>query len=215
MVVMRHHIPVYDPHHFHHFAPPAGVSDHWLNAVLAVGAIAGALAVIVGAVFTTRYGRRASVSVSAWALKSGDSNGVVVRPSVKAVGVFKVRFEHSVVKVAEVQAQPDGTFHVDEAHEKRNPFDTDSVFVDGGEELQTSVVVNVFGPPTPSAIAWIARFEATAYPRFPRLFPWRPVVRGVASLPLPTRWKRWLSETASRRYSWSDEVFVPLPVDEP
>jgi len=204
------------PHSIHHVvdhlvARLSVSADHWLNVSLGVGAILGGAAVVVGGFFTARYGRRASVSVSAHVQRTAHSCAVVVRPSVKAVGVFKVRLKHSTVKVAEVRREDDGQIRAVDPP----PWGQDDVFrsayADGGEELQISVFVPVLMP-RENVVAWAARFEITVEPRFLRRLGWfADRWWGLPPLTISPAVRRWLKRQSVRETNWYDTVFVLVP----
>jgi hypothetical protein len=165
-----------------------GASDHLLNFTLGLGALFGILAVIVGGVFTARYGRRGSVSVSAELVRSPQLCAIVVRPSVKAVGVFKIRFSYSRVTVEVVRYDADGRFLSSSSPVLKENVFADS-FVEGGEELLTTVFLPVREPDA-TTLGWFARIEVKAPSRF---------LRGrLSKLPI-----------AGSSY-WYDTVFVPV-----
>lgn len=163
-------------------------SDLWLNLALGGGAIFGVIAIVVGATFTARYGRRASVSVSAQLFQSHNVFAIIVRPSVKAVGVFKIRFTYARVTVVPLKFDSNA-----EQLPSEPPAITENVFgdsyVEGGEELLTTIFQPVREPDT-STIGWFARIEVQASPRF---------LRGRLST----------LGTSNNSY-WYDTVFVPI-----
>ncbi len=163
-------------------------SDHWLNFALGLGSIFGIIAVAIGASFTARYGRRGSVSVTAELVRSPQLFAIVVRPSVKAVGVFKIRFSYSRVTVEVVRYDSDGRYVSSGSPASKENVFADS-FVEGGEELLTSVFLPVAQPDS-ATLGWFARIEVKAPPRF---------LRG------------WLSKLpfSSSSY-WYDTVFVSV-----
>ncbi len=226
---MRH----YPYPHFHRItAVPVSVHvanapDHWLNVVLALAAIATTAGFVAGAIFTARYGRRASVSISAKAQAVPGGYLITARPSVKAVGVFRVKFtkgdEGSHLEVDQVyvdaQWQP-----VRVPSETRSNLFGDS-FVEGGEELQTTTVIPVPTPPG-SVIGWFLWVQVCAPNRFLRLGWLRWVVRRN---PLKwvlarssVRWVRAKTPTPIRRrvrrafkgWQWTDQIFVSIPKKE-
>jgi hypothetical protein len=200
--------------------------DRWFNIVTGAGAAAGALGVVAGAFFAARYGRRASVSLTASVLPTPVGFVIVARPSVKAVGIFRVRFvkgnSGSKVMVVEMYQDDQGEPQCAKTYPRLNIFG--EAFVDGGEELVTTTLIPV---PTPAAsvIGWAVWFEVHAPNRFLRL---RWLTRAVARKPVrwawnqpPTQWL-WLRvpqpwRKALRRvflsegWSWTDQVFLPLP----
>ncbi|MGH9007426.1 MAG: hypothetical protein ACRDV6_06915, partial [Acidimicrobiales bacterium] len=66
--------------------------DHWLNILTGSGATAAVVGVVGGAAFAARYGRRASLTISATAEPAKGGYLIIVRPCVKAVGIFRVKF---------------------------------------------------------------------------------------------------------------------------
>jgi hypothetical protein len=201
------------PHLAHYLAPFADTPDHLLNGALIIGALAGAVAVVVGGIFTARYGRRASVSICAESQRTPTSCAIVVRPSVKAVGVFKVKFKHCIVKVSEVQKGSDGEYvSVENGIEHvENVFKNS--YVDGGEDLQTSIFVPVPLPQS-NVVAWAVRFELEAAPRFSRWLPPRRLAGRLSNAEiLPKRVRKSLADVSKRTFYWHDTVFVPVTAD--
>jgi hypothetical protein len=214
------------PWHAWHYPsgpPPVSVPlpppDHWLNVVLALGALAAVAGVLVGAFFTALYGRRASVSLSATAAKTPGGYVILARPSVKAVGVFRVRFlggnEGSQVTVTEYYTDVAGNPIEAITYPRRNLFG--EAFVDGGETLTTTTLVPV---PNPAAtvFGWAVWLEVRA----PNRFLGRLWIRAAGHWILrrrPVRFTRRHSPRFLRRWlrrifgdwSWTDQVFVPVP----
>lgn len=203
--------------------------DHLFNIVTEVGAAAGALGVAAGAFFAARYGRRASVSLTARVLPTSAGFVIMARPSVKAVGIFRVRFVkgNSGSKVLVVEMYQDDHGEPRPAKTYRRVNILGEAFVDGGEELATTTLIPVPAPPA-SVIGWAVWFEVHAPNRFLRL---RWLTRAVARKPVRWVWNQpptrrlWLkvpepSRKALRRtflgegWSWTDQVFVPLPKTE-
>ncbi len=151
-------------------APVVPAPDHWLNVMTEVGATAGALGIAAGAFFAARYGRRASVSLEATVLPTPAGFVIVARPSVKAVGIFRVRFVRgnsgSKVMVVEMYQDDKGEPHPALTYPRLNVFG--EAFVDGGEELVTTTLIPVPVPPA-SVIGWAVWFEVHAPNRFLRL----------------------------------------------
>jgi hypothetical protein len=203
----------------------AAAPDHLFNIVTGVGAAAGALGVAAGAFFAARYGRRASVSLTASVLSTQKGFVIVARPSVRAVGVFRVRFVQgtgSKVIVFEMYQDDKGEPQPALSYPRLNVFG--EAFVDGGEELVTTTLIPVPVPPA-SVIGWAVWFQVHAPNRFLR-FRW--LTRAIARRPVRWAWKRgpvqWLwhrvpkpCRKVLRRvflgegWSWTDQVFVPLP----
>ncbi len=169
-----------------HHAGAVGVpTDHWLNVVLGLGALATVLGATTGFVLAARYGRKASVHLSAEAVETARSGVLVrVRPSVSAVGIFRLRFRKNrgaVVTTTEVWADDEG-----ELHDGRF-WDQDAIFgpsfVEGGETLTTTVVFPLGEPPA-RVVGWRVSI-AIAVPRR-RLIP-------------------------HDSWTWADRVFVAVP----
>ena len=72
---------------------PTTPPDHLLNFVLGGAAVLTILGVTVGGWFGLRYGRRASVSLTATVDEREGGCLVVIRPSIKAVGILRVKFK--------------------------------------------------------------------------------------------------------------------------
>jgi hypothetical protein len=199
-------------------------TDLWLNVVLGLAAIVTAVTLMAGAIFTARYGRRASVSVKADADKIPGGYILTVRPSVKAVGVFRIKFTKgaagSQIRVAQVyvdeQWQP-----VRITGEPRQDIFGES-FVEGGEELATTTVVPVSEPPG-SVIGWFVWLQVCAPNRFLRVEWLRWIIdhRPVRWVVRPgfAKWVRTRTPAPIRRrvrrvlhgWQWTDQIFVPLP----
>ena len=128
------------------------------------------------------------MSVAAELVRSPQLCAIVVRPSVKAVGVFKIRFSYSRVSVEVVRYDSDGRYISSGSPATKENVFADS-FVEGGEELLTSVFIPVTEPDA-TTLGWLARIEVKAPPRF---------LRG------------WLSKLpfSSSSY-WYDTVFVSV-----
>jgi hypothetical protein len=216
--------PPFFGHPLLHHAAFSGSSDHWLNIVLGLAALATLAGFAAGAIFTGRYGRRASVSLSAKATPVPGGYLIVARPSVKAVGVFRVKFtkgeEGSQLQVTQVfidaEWQP-----VRVPDERRSNLFGDS-FVEGGEELTTTTVIAVPKPPA-SVIGWFLWLQVCAPNRFLRLdwvrrglrWPpirwvvgWRSFRKLRAKIPAPIR--RYVRRILNG-WQWTDQIFVPLP----
>lgn len=197
-----------------------GSPDHWLNAATGAGGIAACLATIGAGVMAARYGRRASVSISAEAQPTATGFLIVARPSVKAVGVFRVRLrsraDSSRVVVAEVRSSG-GRDPVLARVATRSGFFGD-VLIDGGEEQITTTLVPVPAP-HPSAIGWAVWFQVSARNRFLRLA-WVPNLSFIQWLGSRRRIRSLGAHLSSplrnlllRPFSdwvWFDQIFVPL-----
>lgn len=147
------------------------------------GGIATSLAFVGGVWIAARYGSRANASVSAVSYEVDGGAIVVVRPSVSAVGAFRLNFADdrgAFVLVTEVwrvaQGITDGRFWQQEAI-------FESQFVEPGETLMTSIAFPVESP-LPSLVGWRVSFGLQA-----------------------ARWPR----RSDRVWAWSDRAFVPAP----
>lgn len=144
--------------------------DHLFNFVTELGAALAGGAVLGGATLAFLYGRRASAAISAEVHPTPAGFVVSTRPTVKAVGVFRVKFQEGrgvVVRLTEVVVDDNGDLQEnDNAWEHEGAFDQQ--FVDPGEELTTSVT---FGPilPEPSVVGWMVYLRVTAPTRFARV----------------------------------------------
>jgi hypothetical protein len=174
--------------------------DRWLNVMQGLGATATVLVFLGGAYSVARYGRRASVSVEAKAMQH--SSGVVlsVRPTVKAVGIFRVKFHGprgAVIRVAEWYVPPG--YDPDLGYDPQNPHGLALVegrvwehaavfgekgeqFAEGGEALSTTSDF-LLPNPSPSTVGWSVNLFIAA----------------------PTRWMPGSSG------AWADRIFVPRP----
>jgi len=166
----------------------ANSGDHWLNLSLGVGAIFGVLAVIGGGICTARYGRRGCLSVTAELVQSSQLTAILVRPRIKAVGVFRIRFSYTRVTVEVVAYDENGRYLSSSSPMMKENVFGDS-FVEGGEELLTSVLIPVTHPDV-TTIGWFARIEVKAPPRF---------LRG-----------RFSTFSFAKSAYWYDTVFVPI-----
>ncbi len=176
--------------------PGAAASDHWLNVMLGLGGLAAVAGVVGGAYLAARYGRRASVSIKAEARPNNSGVLIVARPIVKSVGIFRVRFEEeegAVVKATEVWIDDDRKVRVEIGERSlgrtgsNSEAFTNDTFVEGSEELQTTVLIPM-PPPTARVIGWMVSLEVYARSRF--LYD---LFRG------------------RRPYWWTDRVFVERP----
>ncbi len=179
---------------------PVPAPDHWLNVVLALGALAAVAGLIGGAYLAGRYGRRASVSIKAEAHENPTGVLIVARPSVKSVGIFRIKFHKergAVVKATEVYIDGAGVVKVDgRSRPNLDVFGNDSL-VEGAEQLLTTVLI-LMPKPTQSVIGWLVDLDVRARHRF--LYYILKIVPKVGD----------------RGYFWTDRVFVPrsLPPQE-
>jgi hypothetical protein len=165
-----------------HSVVTATPGHDWLSIVTGLGAIATTAGVVTGAVIAVLYGRKASVSLTAFPHVTERGTVVTARPIVKAVGLFRVKFrptEGVTVRLTEVYVEGG------ELREGRS-WTADGAFgqqyVDAGEELPTTVVFPPMNPPG-SVIGWLVYLKIAAPVRLAKF-------RGA-----------W----------WMDQVFVPRP----
>jgi hypothetical protein len=163
----------------------SGTPDHWLDVMTGLGAAVTAAGVLTGGVLAARYGRKATVQLSAEAYWTPDVVLVSVRPSVMAVGIFRVRFKESrgaVLTTTELWMDTKGGVN-DGGH-----WDQDAVFgpsfVEGGETLTTTTVFPV-GKPQSNVVGW----------------------RVSIAIQVPRRWY-----VPGDAFTWADRVFVPVPI---
>ena len=101
----------------------------WVDASDAAGSIATAVGVIGGVVIAILYSRKATATVSAEAVVTNSGTLVSVRPSIYALGPFKLKFADSdgaVVRVTPVLAtESDGTRSDEVSSKKREAFPAD------------------------------------------------------------------------------------------
>ena len=143
---------------------PHYLARHGLNLVVGLGAFATFAGVVIGAVLAVLYGRTGSASVSASVHLTPAGYVIAARPSVKAVGLFRVKFSEKagiVVRLVEIYVDND------QLKEGREWTDTSSFghqYADAGEELLTTVV---FGPVQAAltVVGWTVFFRAAATTR--------------------------------------------------
>lgn len=208
----------------------AAPTDHWLNLATGSGGVAAVIGLVAGGFFTARYGRRASLSLSATATKRPDGGYVIAaRPKIKAVGVFRVRLlkgnAGSTVMVAEVSNDEQGRLKKGTIYPATG-FMGES-FVEGGEVLATTALVSVPAPDS-ATTGWAVWVQLCVPNRFLRL---GRVERWVDHLFPRQRWSgrvaRWIIRKLPTRFSnrirrllrspgsaWTDQVFVPVPRGE-
>jgi len=165
---------------------PAPVPDHLYDFLTAGGATAGIVGVALGAGFTFLYGRRASVSIAAKPHETPNGLVIATRPTVKAVGVFRVKFRNRdgiVVRLVEVYVDGNGDLQEDEETAREHTGAFEQQYVDPGEELTTTVTFSPTNPPE-SVIGWT-------------------VYLGISA---PTRLARF------RTGWWADQIFVARPI---
>ncbi len=159
----------------------------WLGAAAAFLAFAGATYA------AARYGRRASVSIQADAHENPTGVLITARPSVRSVGIFRIRFDKDrgvVVKATEVYIDGAGDVQVNgRSRPNSDVFGNDSL-VEGAEELLTTVLI-LMPKPTQSVIGWLVDLDVRARHRF--------LYYIVKIIP----------KARDRSYFWTDRVFVP------
>jgi hypothetical protein len=153
----------------------------WVDASEAAGSIAAALGLLGGVAIAWFYGRKATAQVAAEAYLANGSVLLSTRPSICAVGLFRLKFtgdDGATVRVTEM---------VQTEHDLRDGrhWDAEAIFgesfVEGGETLTTTVVFPL-GPLPVEVVGWRVSFGVTV--------------------------QRWPS---GQGWSWADQVFVPRP----
>jgi hypothetical protein len=155
----------------------------WVDASEVSGAIAASLAFLGGIVISAFYGRKANVVVTGEAHLIGDDVFVSTRPSISAVGFYRLKFasdDGAYVRVTEVY-QIDGKLHNGRYWEAEAIFGAS--FVEGGETLTTTVIFPL-GTLPPEVVGWRCSF-------------------GVKVVRFPRSSKRW--------WAWADQNFIPRP----
>lgn len=135
--------------------PAFPAPDQLFDFVTEIGAAATAIGVAVGGLFAAHYGKRASTSVSATASETPNGIMMVVRPVIKAVGIFRVHFEEgrgSYISVQEMIFDGEGVL-VPRGDPVRTEGFFDGQFVEAGEELTTSVLFSQV-PCSDSTVGW-------------------------------------------------------------
>lgn len=163
------------------------LAAHGLSIMIGAGAVATALGVAAGGVLAGKYGRRASVSIEADVHPSERGVVISVRPTVKAVGVFPVKFlddpDAVIIRVIDVAVGDSGQLLRGDIRPKRDVFKQQ--FVEAGEELSTTCVFPPF-PVKPNVIGWTVSIVVSA----------------------KTRWLRRLLNVSGY---WTDQVFIERP----
>ncbi|MCL4445483.1 MAG: hypothetical protein M1134_01205 [Actinobacteria bacterium] len=153
----------------------------WVNVPEVAGAIATALGFLGAVTIAVFYGRKATAQVAAEAYLADSSVLVSVRPSICAVGLFRLRFaDDDSVRIRVTEMVQDGDSLRNGRRWEAKAVFGDS-FVEGGETLTTTVVFPL-GVLPPEVLGWRVSFGVTV--------------------------ERW---PAGRRWSWADQVFVPRP----
>lgn len=163
LLVWRHRFPVPwgHPPPWSHQVAPVG-SDHLYNFLTAAGAVVAILSFIVGVVVAVLYRHKANLGIKAEVAATDSGTVLAVRPSVSAVGPFKLKFadEHgAVVQVRRVFAtDKGGTATEQSAWKRRNAFPADETgqrqFVSPGESLSTTTLFRV-DPQEPKLLGWL------------------------------------------------------------
>jgi hypothetical protein len=162
------------------------LASTWSDAFSAAGATAAVAATVGGAVVAVRYGRKATAQVEGDAHETAGTTIVVVRPSVRAVGVFRLVFapgDGCSVSVTEVWVTPDG---LADGRQWRSDAIFGPSFVEAGETVWTTVIFDV-GPPHPQVAGW----------------------RVVLDVAVARKFRR------DKVWSWDDRIFVPAPASKP
>lgn len=153
----------------------------WVDVPEAAGAIATALGLLGAVSIAVFYGRKATANLTAAAYLTDGAVLLSTRPSVCAVGLFRLRFaveEGATIRVTEMVQIEDGLR--DGRRSDAEAVFGDS-FVEGGETLMTTVVFPLGRLPQ-EVVGWRVSFGVTV--------------------------QRWPS---GRQWSWADQVFVARP----
>ena len=167
-----------------------GSSDHLYNFLTAAGAVAALLGLVGGVVVAILYSRKATATVSAQAITVDSGSVIAVRPSVNAIGPFKLTFADSdgaVVQVTPVFATEKGTSTDNDNAKIREAFPTDETgkaqLVSPGETLTSTLLFRV-DPSTPQLLGWLVSLNIAS--------------KGVVRHGL----------------HWADRVFVPVALGQ-
>jgi len=144
---------------------PAAHSDRWLNVMTGSGGFATAAGIVVGGWLALQYGRRASVSIDASIYKTPLGLVMSTRPAVKAVGIFRVRFTDTGVRVSVEEVWIDDSGELQPGRIWEKGANWEQQYVDAGEELTTTVVFRLLDP-TARVIGWTVFFRVSAPTRF-------------------------------------------------
>jgi len=151
---------------------------------LVVASVVVVAATMVGAGFTAWYGRKATAMVAGEAHLAGGDVLIAARPSVCAVGIFRLRFGEdggSWLRLTEIVRGPDSLVSGRQWDQLISVFGAGS-FVEAGETLTTTVVFDV-GRPDEAVLGWRLSFGISVG-RFRKAQDW----------------------------AWADRVFIPVPV---
>lgn len=157
----------------------------WVDASTSAGAYAAVLGLAGGVVVALRYGRKASVTVSADVHAIDGHVIIAARPTVHAVGVLRLSLLRSGggadVIVAEMVKDGE-TVRQRRAWTEINVFDRQ--VIEAGETLATTVIFPI-GALDPEVVGWRASFDVHV--------------------------KRWSLLGRRKTWSWPDRVFIPRP----
>ncbi|GEM_PF-3287820 len=153
----------------------------WIDASEVAGAIATALGLLGAVAIAVFYGRKATAQVTGEAYVADGAVLLSARPSVSAVGLFRLKLgdhDAATIRVTEM-------IHIEGGLRDGRHWDAEAVFggsfVDGGETLLTTVVFPLGALPA-EVVGWRVSFGVTV--------------------------QRWPS---GRQWSWADQVFGPRP----
>lgn len=143
----------------------------WTNIFTAAGSTAAVVVAVGGAYASIRYGRRATVQVAAEAARRDGLTAVVVRVSVRAAGVFRLRFHKDrpcTVRVTEIWGLLDGLadgryWETGGLFEQR--------FVEPGETLWTTELMPV-AEPEDGLLGWRVAVYVTVARRVGKEWNW-------------------------------------------
>jgi hypothetical protein len=161
---------------------PAPPPDRWVNVMTGVGAAVAATGILTGGVIAWLYGRKASVSITAKVHRTADGVILATRPLIKAVGIFRVRFQgpHGAsVQVRELHLDDNALAGLRLGDQWEQAAVFGEQHADGGEQLPTTVIFRIRNP-APTVVGWVVWVTVQA----------------------PTRWVPNASE------SWADRIFV-------
>jgi hypothetical protein len=148
---------------------PFVIAAVWSDAFSAAGATAAVIATVGGAVVAIRYGRKATAQIEASVYEAGNTILLAARPSVRAVGVFRLAFADDCrTTVTEVWTTREGLVQ-GRKWGSRAVFGPS--FVEAGETIWTTVVFDL-GPPSEYLVGWRAVFDVTVSRRFGRNGEW-------------------------------------------
>jgi len=151
--------------------PTVVIEPSWLDPFVAAGATATVVATAAAGGIALFRGRKGTVVLTADAYLLAGRHVVAVRPSLHAVGVFRLNIlqNDSAITVTEILGVP-GIAGLQEGRVWQTAAIFGDSFVDAGEGLSTSVVFDL-GPPAPDVVGW--RVSATvAVSRFLRRTVW-------------------------------------------